>query len=124
MSNSYDLRCVDCAETHSFDDNRSTESIQTLIRHADAIAALAPMMAEEPFLNCPSLTLGFNRGSCGAIDAAWFAAHAGHHLAVIDEYGRLLDECGNAVSCGACGHVERCRLTPRHSGPCSSTRPK
>lgn len=50
--------------------------------------------------------------------ARWLAAHEGHQLRVIDEYGRLWDACSKDVIC-ACGARSYCSLKPGHTGACA-----
>jgi hypothetical protein len=53
-------------------------------------------------------------------DVGWFTEHAGHDLAVCDEYGGFDDECAKWVRCGECGDSHHCRLGKEHEGPCSA----
>lgn len=57
--------------------------MHALIKHRDAIAAMAPLMAEASV----SIETSF-----GYVDARWFANHAGHSLAVKDEYGGIHEQ--------------------------------
>lgn len=109
MSTDWNVHCVDCEETHTFNDaNHMDETMAALCKHAAAIAALAPLLAE-----CRTVLLAVE--GYGAIDAAWFVKHLGHRLVPISEYGYLLTQCTEYVAC-ACGSMQRCRLDRDHNG--------
>lgn len=110
MSTDWNIRCVDCNVVHKFDDaNHQDDLMVILIKHRDAIAALAPLLTE-----CRDIEF---RVYYGGIDAAWFAAHAGHKLIPHDEYGRDLDQCRDRVDCASCGANHHCTLPYEHEGP-------
>jgi hypothetical protein len=117
MSTDWNVHCLDCNDTYRFDEpNHMLDLMRSLVKHAPAIAALAPLMAE-----CGD---GVRMETYyGRIDPSWFAAHAGHHLVPKDQYGRCDDECGEYIACSACGARHRCRLLPKHTGDCSKERP-
>jgi hypothetical protein len=101
--------------THAFDDaNHMDELMAVLCKHAGAIAALAPMMSELRERH----VLGdvyFAVAHHGEIDTAWFAAHLGHRLVPISEYGHLLNQCTEYVTC-MCGERHRCTKDYGHEG--------
>ncbi len=85
MSCRWHIRCVDCNETHEFvDATRMLDVMFSLCDHAAAIAALAPLLAEQP--DELWIQVGYQNGSA---KAAWFLQHLGHRLCPIDEYGDL-----------------------------------
>lgn len=109
MSTDWHVHCVDCNDTHTFDDaNHMDTTMAALCKHAAAIAALAPLLAE-----CSTVTLAVEYH--GRIDAAWFAKHLGHRLVPISEYGHLMTQCAEYVDC-PCGSTARCRLDHGHDG--------
>ena len=82
MSCDWNVHCKTCGDTHRFDDaNHAVELMRALVKHASAIALLAPLFNEGVY----DVEL---RTPYGWIDVAWFAQHAGHALVPIDEYGR------------------------------------
>lgn len=81
MSCDWDILCRTCDSRHGFSDaNHCDDVMRHLIRHREAIAALAPLLRDAP----ESVEFKLYYGS---IDAAWFAKHTGHDLVPIDEYG-------------------------------------
>jgi hypothetical protein len=105
MSTDWNVHCVDCNDTHGFNDaNHEDKLMATLCKHADAIAALAPLLAEG------SVTL---HTYWGDVDPRWFAQHKGHKLVPISEYGDLLTQCIEYVTC-TCGSMRRCTLDAGH----------
>lgn len=112
MSTDYHVFCVDCQSRHDFNDsNHQAPLMRRLIAHAPAIAALAPLLEATG----GDLSLGT---SYGQVDASWFAAHAGHELRVIDEYGKLDGGCVRRVRCPSCPSEHWCRHPHGHSGAC------
>ena len=109
MSTDWNVHCLDCKETHTFcDANHMDAEMATLCKHAAAIAALAPLMAESDYLE-------FRLGSRGEIDTTWFAKHAGHRLVPISEYGDILGQCAVHVKC-VCGSRRQCTKDYGHDG--------
>jgi len=117
VSADWHIHCLDCRETHGFDEAHHCDvEMAALCRHAAAIAALAPLFA-DPGLGHMDLGL---QTSYGRIDPDWFARHAGHRIVPIDEHGGLLTQCAVYVDC-ACGSSRRCTLTAGHGGDCDPT---
>jgi len=113
MSTDWHVHCRDCKETFTFNDaNRMSEVMASLCKHAAAIAALAPLLREQP--NDLMFAVGYS-GNYGSIDPAWFAKHLGHRLVPISEYGDLLDQCTEYVDC-VCGSRRRCTRDFEHEG--------
>jgi len=113
MSCDWDIRCVDCATTLHFSDaNHQDELMWALIKHRDAIAALAPLLVDADV----ELSSHYGR-----IDPVWFLAHAGHRLVPIDEYGALATACCEYVTC-SCGSRRRCTLDLGHAGDHDATK--
>ncbi len=109
MSTDWNVYCRTCKSTHRFDDaNHQDEFMAKLIKYADAIASLAPLLATVPdvVLHTP----------WGEISASWFAQHRGHDLVPISEYGNTLTQCTEYVGC-TCGTQRRCSLECGHDGP-------
>lgn len=105
MSTDWNIHCVDCNSTHMFSDaNHQEDLMRVLIRHRDAIASIAPLLAESR----SDIEFGTHWGS---IDASWFAEHKGHKLQPINEYGRLDDQCRESVPC-ECGYTIPSSLLP------------
>lgn len=81
MSCDYHVWCVTCGVSHEFNDaNHQDRLMQSLIDNRSAIASLVPLVAT----NNVDLTT-----SWGLVNPQWFEKHAGHELAVRDEYGRI-----------------------------------
>lgn len=112
MSTDWNICCLDCQATLVFNDaNRMDMTMAVLCKHAEAIADLAPLFAADPS-GVIELRLGHHYGD---IDPGWFAAHRGHRLVPISEYGHFMDQCPEYVKCG-CGSHQRCTGTPGHPG--------
>lgn len=110
MSRDWNIRCVDCDQTHHFNDaSHRDELMSFLCAYAKQIAAL-PMH--------PELRLATYYGD---IDQEWFRTHAAHRLVPIDEYGGLLTQCTEWVSC-SCGSNRRCTLDAGHAGQHTATK--
>jgi hypothetical protein len=114
MSTRWHIHCLDCDDGHHFENaNRMESAMLALIKHRHAIAALDPLARDQEF------SLTFEIWGAGAIDTSWFVKHAGHHLRPKDEYGRLLGQCGEYVTCGECSSRHHCALEHGHEPPCS-----
>jgi len=112
VSTDWNIRCVDCNVVCRFNDaNHQDGFMRKLIKHRDAIAALAPLLAEA---SRDDLSL---HTYWGDVDAAFFAAHAGHKLVPHNEYGDDDDQCPHWAKCDACGNHESCTLVDGHEGP-------
>jgi hypothetical protein len=108
MSTDWNVHCVDCKDTHTFDDANHQDTLMALLcKHADAIATIAPLLAADGCIEF--------RTMWGRIDPAWFAQHKGHKLVPISEYGDLLTQCAEYVTC-SCGSTRRCALDAGHEG--------
>lgn len=113
MSTDWHVHCLDCGDTHRFDDANHRENLMALFcKHAAAIGGLAPLIAEAG-VDDVQLKAGYGYGT---IDAGWFAKHATHRLAPIDEYGRLTGKCIHDATRGACTVAHRCKLDHDHTG--------
>lgn len=114
MSTDWNVHCLDCKVTHTFDDANHQDGLMlTLCKHADTIALLAEVTSADRDIEL--------RTPWGAIDAAWFRTHLGHNLVPIDEYGRVLGVCHELVSCGECRVSHHCVLEAGHDPPHSRT---
>lgn len=108
MSTDWNIKCLDCGDVHGFDDaNHQDELMAHLCKHADAIANLAPLLADDHSVEF--------RTYYGSIDAAWFVKHRGHKLWPVSEYGDLLGQCAEYVKC-TCGSMKRCTRDAGHAG--------
>lgn len=113
MSTDWNVHCMDCNETHTFDDaNHRDVEMAALCKHAAAIAALVPLM-EDVTSRGVDLDLGLY--GYGRIEPRWFAKHLGHRLVPRSEYGDFMDQCSEYIEC-VCGNRKRCTLTPNHDG--------
>ena len=118
MSCDWDIRCLDCNVNHGFGDaNHEDDLMMALVKIAPEIAALHPTMKKldatyERVRSATSLTINGRY----SIYTEWFAAHAGHRLIAVDEYGRCYDECGEYYSYCECGHRRTCRRKTGHEG--------
>ncbi len=112
MSKDFYVYCLRCKERHDLGINHGDDQMRTWVQHAGAIAGLLPLMRAH--WSDVSLTT-YNQ----TIDVSWFAEHAGHELGVIDEYGRLLDQCEHRVKCAGCDHQHNCLRKRAHEGACS-----
>ena len=111
MSCDWNVYCRTCNEEHSFNDaNHMEQEMAALVKHAGAIAALAPLFDESQWIE---MNLGRHWGT---ISPRWFAKHLGHDLIPRDEYGRFLDKCPEWVKCGKCGANHHCTLAYGHEG--------
>ncbi len=115
MSTDWNVHCVDCNVTHTFNDaNHQDQLMAMLCKHSAAIAGLADLLRETPDVEFKTYW--------GAIDADWFRKHLGHKLVPIDEYGALLDQCAEYVDC-ECGSHRRCTLKLAHDGKHAAVKP-
>lgn len=109
MSTDWNVHCLDCADTHGFNDaNWCDADMAVICKHAAAIANLAPLLSETTMM----ITL---HTAYGRIEPSWFAKHAGHRLVPINEYGHFMEQCAEYVTC-ACGSNQRCGLKVGHNG--------
>lgn len=107
MSCDWNVHCVDCKDTHYFNDaNHEDKLMAALCKHADAIAGLVDLVKTD------DVQLGT---LWGRVDPGWFARHRGHKLVPINEYGDLLTQCAEFVKCG-CGSMRRCTKDAEHDG--------
>jgi len=122
MSNHYDIKCVTCDERlypTGWWTNGAGAKFTELISHRDALAAAAPGLEE---LEASGVVNDFQYSTLAA--CRFFAAHAGHDIRTIDEYGTLWGQCGRRVFCGCCGSGSGCKLPSGHDGPCAGASTK
>jgi hypothetical protein len=121
MSCYWHIQCLTCGVRNSFyNANHADRAMAIIVKHAKAIAALAPFLEEID----RETTIEFGILNEGAIDVAWFAAHQDHDLRPINEYGQLFGQCVEYVECGSCDTRHHCKLDAKHDGPCLSKRPE
>jgi hypothetical protein len=112
MSCCWDIRCVDCGENHGFHDlNHEERLMAALIRHRHAIAGLVALV-RDPDARV-ELVVEYREIR---IDPSFFEKHKWHHLRPVNEYGQLLGDCDEWVSCPQCGGAHPCRLPEDHEG--------
>lgn len=123
MSCDWNVHCIDCNETHRFDDaNHMVGLMRFLVAHAGEIAAMAPFFRAAR-ANVDASNIEQPRVYQGRIDPEWFEKHAGHRLAPISEYGDIDGTCGEWFPCGDCGHKAPCSLDRDHPGGHARKRP-
>lgn len=114
MSRDYFVHCATCRQTLDYPSPSYNRHVpHTLIRHARALAAMAPLMeAAQGWLRLGS---DYERIRCD-----WFAEHADHELVVMDEYDQVDDRCGKTYECDRCLRgYQHCNLQKGHEGRCS-----
>lgn len=112
MSTDWSIYCRTCDSEHYFSDANHREMLMVrLIRHASAIAALAPLM-DDP-VSWDEIEF---RTSYGHIDVRWFAKHHTHDLVPRSEYGEILGQCFARVPCILCNTPHYCTLDKGHAG--------
>lgn len=124
MSTDWDVRCLDCAENHGFEDaNHEVQLMVTVARSGRKLAQLAGVVRkiQESTHSDVSLKLGLDRLR---VDLAWFEKHGTHRLIAVNEYGRCFDECGIYFSCGECHRDRQCHRPDGHEGEHSEERDK
>lgn len=113
MSCDWKIYCRDCDTAHYFNDaNHQVDLMRSLIRHAPAIAAMAPVIEES---GIEVVTMW------GRINPEWFARHLGHDLVPQDEYGKCDDDCGRAFRCSE-GEPHTCLRENGHPPSCLTKR--
>ena len=101
MSCSWDIVCVDCREYAGLDNTNHEDGLmRTLIKHRDAIAALAELAREARFLDLVVNT--------HFVAPQFFVEHAGHVLRPINEYGKFDVPCNQDFVCPTCKVWVRC----------------
>ena len=121
MSTDWNIYCATCGETHHFNDaNHMNLTMRALIKHAGALADLAPLFREPDTQLLQPPRIG---SSWGTIDPWWFEKHRGHELVPRNEYGGFEDDCEVHFKCGKCGATERCGLPVNHPGDHAKERP-
>lgn len=131
MSTDYEIGCKTCWRTSGLDyvpthartgwDNIRAHQIpdlNELIVRAAAIIAIDT----ELFRNTNArvqITLGDSETQLYGL-ADFMRAHAGHELAVMDEYGRWNEHCYKRAACPTCKRGQPCRRLRDHDGPCST----
>lgn len=112
MSCKWDIICVDCDETHGFQDmNHKEELMLAIVRHADAIAAFHEVMIDREMDYNIGLATKYPERQ---IYTDFFKKHQGHRLRPVDEYGRLSGDCSERIACPSCGAHHLCKLPDGH----------
>lgn len=126
MSTDWGIGCRTCRDggaaegvyfTGAWDNCRSVEGLLRLIDAREVIVATHVALGEQ--VRFTWSTHGFYDSNAAVGLPKFLAAHAGHALAPMDEYGGFHDECWQRVKCGGCGHSHRCLLPLNHPPPCS-----
>lgn len=112
MSCSYHVWCRDCGEQNELEAEHDPGLIRALLRHADALAAMGPVLGEAYSLEL--------RTAYGRVDPSWFSHHRGHHLVVRNEYGVIESLCPKLAQCCHCGTRTRCVSLDGHEGECDT----
>lgn len=119
MSCDWRFECADCRTSYSTERNHGEGPMAAILAARPALAHLAAELKAqanligdlEDFLDDP-LNIHPLLGL-----AAWFAAHDGHRVKLIDETDREYGTCGARVSCsGGCSCARYCALEPGHPG--------
>lgn len=76
---------------------------------------MAPLIAATLELNRSGFSLRTEQDE--SVDVEWFAAHAGHDLTMIDEYGVIDGQCSKRWTCSH-GGTFPCELAAKHEGAC------
>lgn len=101
MSCSWDIICVDCREMAGIDNaNHEDELMRTLIKHRDAIAALADLAGDSW-----SFDLVINSHY---VSPSFFAKHFGHVLRPFSEYRTFDAPCDQDFVCPVCRDWVKC----------------
>jgi hypothetical protein len=111
MSCDWNIKCITCDSTLVFNDANHQQNLMVLlVEHRRAIGRLATLLCSP----AEGIRLATNYGN---VDAAWFAFHAEHDLRPVDEYGRLMGQCNQRVTCPSCTTEHPCVLDYGHAGP-------
>lgn len=110
MSNHFDVKCTACDAYAGLRINWGGDAIANALHHRPAIEAFGRVLSALQ----RSWELGDAQGLIVAM-AHFLAAHAGHELVVIDEYGAIHGTCAADVVC-TCGARHKCRLPKGHEG--------
>jgi hypothetical protein len=122
MSTDYDVYCRDCDARLGLNNVRQSEYLQALVSQAPVLARFAVQLRDlrAQLRSVPQNTVEVTVTAGPVVDVpfdvGWFLEHEGHALAVRDEYGILLDECGAYFRCPTCHVQERCRRPEKHEG--------
>jgi hypothetical protein len=109
MSTYWDVCCLDCDAESGLHLNHGEDTCRELVRGRDGLAALAGFGICDLELRVP--------GEIGFVQAQFYADHAGHVLAPVNEYGDIDGDCNELRSTGP--HTTdgaRCRLAEGHDG--------
>ncbi len=110
MSNYWNLLCRTCDEVCELGWNRGGDTIQQLIPHMAAIAAVREAVEiGSPWWPGDGFPYGL---------MAFAEKHKDHALIAIDEYGSLHGDCAQYFKCACCGHPLRCGKPQGHEGEC------
>lgn len=118
MSTYWDIVCLDCEidgknESAGWHWNHGEQELAAILAQKDKIAAAWPMFE---VVGGTDLRIGFPE-SGGSVEAVrFFAMHHQHRLAVMNEYGDVLDECLHRWNCGDCNHGLVCHRPKGHDG--------
>ena len=106
MSTYWHIQCVDCDDRLHFDNANHAEDAMW------AIIKAAPLLTSLP----DGFYLTYDGLYQGHIDISWLAAHKGHKLIPIDEYGRLATQCQDYWTCSECAARHNCKKPLGHEG--------
>jgi hypothetical protein len=116
VSTDWTIFCLDCQQNLTcLSPSISKKDLAALIRHAGALAALAPLFAEAEWLEMKDCSQ--------YVDPKDFVKHGGHRLTLRDEYGRFDDSCGAQFQCcPQCDYRHTCNLPKGHEQVLHDTR--
>lgn len=130
MSTSYDLKCLDCGDFMGWMHNtdRMLQFMYCLRDNATKLAVMADLVEEinesrEKFTYESLIVRTGDHNSSLTLNLDWFKVHAGHRIAVYNEYGDLEGDCNKRIVCGNCSHEKKCLLPLDHIESCSPISP-
>lgn len=101
MSTDWDVYCEDCdAYAGISDANHRNDLMRVLIAHAGPLAELSQVKGLVGYME-----LSFDGHH---VDLDFFAAHRGHRLRPISEYGYFEEKCGQEYFCPRCQKTVKC----------------
>ena len=121
MSCDWNVHCLDCDDTHEFNDaNHRVELMRALAKLGPEIALAAAVVEKIRAVSNDDFEFRF---AFGCLDTAWWREHGAHRLIARDEYGHNDGECGQYFACRHCKATHFCRLPCGHEGDHDQNRP-
>lgn len=113
MSCCYDLECLDCKESGGWHWNHGGDYLAEIWAHRATIAAFAPILDTSIQLE---IKIGWAESGGYGESVRFVAKHLTHNVQVIDEYGRMRDDCDAHFTCECCAATGTCRRRKGHDG--------